>query len=706
MALVAVGVLAVATVGVFVVRAVTGSGGGASSPEAAIEDLLAALEEEDPVAALAAMDPDEVEALGDVYESAADRATAIGFAPDTTTLGGADIALSGVTYDVEEIGDGVSKVTISDGEADLTVTTGDLGDPTEPGLERPAAVDDEEPDDRIDGELTVDDLVVTNEDGDDEIDPFVVTVRRGGGWYVSPLYTAAQYAVEALGLDAPTLPPPDAGEGADDPEAAVRDLLVGAGDVDGEAIGDLAAGATGDAVRAYSGALEELVGRAGEDTSADIDVLETDVSDRAAGGQRVTVTRLEGTLSYTDEDGDDQVAEVTWDGTCLDVDVRRQDDEGSSGSMTDGDQEGRVATSDLCLTDGWEGFGIDSLSVVAVEEDGSWRIDPLATLTDYAAAIVPELDGDTILRVLDYPELAEPAASVAVGSPTEVDLNEAGYAVVTLDVEAGQGFTISTELEDGVDDELQAFLVTPDGEYESAFSLVEPDESGQYVLVLAKDGFSPSTASVRVSPLVRRDLVVGEAASGGIGQPGDIVEYSVDLEADAAYELMFNVPDLSYSVIDPDGRALDLIELDEGRASLVTDQAGTYGVRVDGGVEEATGSFRVNVVEVPPFVLGNGSSAEATGMILAPGDSQFIDFTVQGGAEVAIDVVPDDGAFDPVFLVGDPATNTELARFDSGGPGEPESVSFAPDEATTYRLEVQGADDTVGSFSVTAALIP
>ncbi|WCO65165.1 hypothetical protein PO878_11715 [Iamia majanohamensis] len=700
----AVGVLAVGAVGVLVVRAVTGGSGGASSPEAAVEDLAAALEEEDPVAALAAMDPDEVEALGDVYEQAAARAAAIGFAPGEATLAGVDVALSGVTYDVEELGDGVARVTITDGEADLTVDGGTLGDRTEAVLERQAEADGGDPDGDRDGELEAEDLVVTDDDGD-EVEPFVVTVERGGGWYVSPLHTAAQYAVDALGLDAPTFPAPDGGEGAADPEAAVMDLLVAAGDGDGEATGELAAGAGGEAVRAYAGALEGLVGRLGEDTSAEVDVLETEVAERDGGGRRVTITRLEGTLTYTDDDGEERRADVSWDGTCLDVETRSLQGDGEA--MTDDEEDAAtVATSDLCLTEGWERIGIDSLSVVVVEEDGGWRVDPLATLTDYADDVVPEVDGATVLRLLDVPELAEPTGSVAVGSPTDVELNDAGYAVLTLEATAGEAFTVSAELPDDVDDELQAFLVAPDGSALSAFDLVDPEESGEYLLVVGKDGFSAGTATVRTSRLVRRDLTVGEAASGGLGQPGDVVEYAVDLEADATYRLVYNQPDLLYSVVDPDGLSLELTEGDEdGTATFTTDEAGTHAVRVESGSDATTGAFRVNVVEVPPFVLGNGTSAEASGEVLAPGDSQFIDLTVQGGREVLVDVVADAPAFDPVFIVKDPATDTELRRFNSGGPGAGESVSFAPEETTTYRIEVQGSASTVGPFTLTAELV-
>ncbi len=697
-ALVAVGVLAVAAIGFFVVRAVTGGSGGAGSPEAAAEDLAAALEAEDPVAALATMNPDEVEALGDVYESAADRATALGFAPDEDALGGVDLALSGVTYQVDELGPDVSRVTISGGSADISVTRDELGGETDAVVERAAEVDDEEVDRTIEGELADEDLVITSEEGD-EVDPFLITVRRDGGWYVSPLFTAAQYAVDSFGLASPDLPPPDAGEGADDPEAAVVELLTGVGEADGPASGDLTAGEAGEVVRSYPGALEELVGRLGDDTSVDVTV-ETDAAEREAGGMAVTVTRIEGTLSYTDEDGDDRVADVVWDGTCLEVDDHAADD--GDATMSD-DEERDVASSDFCLTEGWAQTGVDALTVVAIEEDGGWRVDPLATLTDYAADIVPEISADTILRAVDYPELAEPTDSVAAGAAVDVDLNNAGFAVVTVDATAGEPFTVSADLGGDVDDEVQAFLVTPSGEYESAFSLIEPDESGEYLLVVGKDGWSTGTVSVRVSRLVRKDLEVGTAESGGLGQPGDIVEYSVDLDAEHPYELVYNDPDLDYAVIDAEGTALDLVELDEGTAAFTTGDAGTYAVRVDGGLDEVTGSFRVNVVEVEPFVLGNGTSPEATGEIAAPGDIQFIDLTIQGGQEVVVDLTPDDPAFDPVFIVKDPDTDTELRRFNSGGPGQAESVSFTPDETTSWRIEVQGSASTVGTFTLSAS---
>src|SRR5690606_507953 len=97
-------------------------------------------------------------------------------------------------------------------------------------------------------------------------------------------------------------------------------LLVAAGGLDGDAVGDLLADGTGGAVRSYAGALEEWVAEAADDASAEVDVLETEVTERDGGGRRVVIEELEGTVTWTDpDDGDEMTAEVVWDGTCLEV---------------------------------------------------------------------------------------------------------------------------------------------------------------------------------------------------------------------------------------------------------------------------------------------------------------------------------------------------------------------------------------------------
>jgi hypothetical protein len=699
-----VGGFAVAAVGFGVYRAVNGDRGGASSPEAAVEALAAAIEAEDPVAALATMNPEEVEALGEVYSSAAGRARRLGFAPRAKTFGGVEVTLDAITYSTEDIGPDAARVTITGGRADLAVDRRGLADATEAVLDR--SPDGEAEGDTLTGELAASDLAVQGDDG--TVPPFLVVVARPGGWYVSPLFTAAQYAVDTLGLAAPTLPPPDAGDGAADPEAAVRDLLVAAGGSNAAATGALATGEAGAVVRAHRRALEVWVGgELGTDTEATIDTLDTEVSGRDEGGRRVVVTALAGELTWN-EDDEEHRARVAWDGECLSIDTDRVAGDTGNKVAEGGDEvtEGGGDDDAFCLTESWGRFGVDDLAVVVAEDGGGWRVDPLATLADYAAEIVPELTETSVLRLLGYPELAEATAELAAGSPTTVALNDAGYAVANLDVRAGESFTVSArpEGDEGGDDAVDAFLVTPDGDQMSAYSRVEPESSGTYRLVVGHRGFSPGEVQLRVSNPVGRPLALDEATLGAVGRPDEVVDYTIDLDAERPYEITFDRPDLDVMVLDPDRREIELTELGDDASFFESTEGGAYVIRIDGGFDDATGSFQIGLREQDDLVLGNGTTNVAAGTITPAADAQFIGLTVLGGRTVVAEVVPHDGVLDPVVVIRDPSSDEEIQRVDEQGSGEAETVVFAPGVATAWRVEVQGADRTVGSFSVEVAL--
>lgn len=690
-ALVAVGALAVAAVGVFAVRALTGGGGGASSPEAAVEALADALEAEDPIAALDAMDPDEVRALGDVVESAADRAEELGFSPEDRTFGGVDLGLTGVRYQVAELGDGIARVTVEAGSARAEVDRRDLG-----GLTR-SVVDavTEEDGNALVGRFDAADLAIEDQDGD-AIEPFVVTVERDGGWYVSPLHTAAQYLVDAMGLADPDVPAPEPGEGAEDPEAAVRDLLVAAGEVDGDAVGDLVAGSAGPALRAYRGALEEWVGAQAEDVSAEVDSLETELSDRDGGGRRVVVTELEGTVTWTDpDDGEEASNRVSWDGECLTV-----GDPDELASEPEGDS---VEASSFCLTDGWARVGVEDLAVVVVEEGGTWRVDPLATVADYAAAMVPELDEALVLRALEVPEAAEPTATLGAGDPTTVELDQAGVAVLELDVATDDRFTITTEAEG--DQPVDAYLVDGAGEYQSAYDVVEAGDDADYTLVVYTDTWAPGEVTVAVNPVVEETIEPGDTVDGELETGAEVVEYAADLEADTSYVVDLEDDGFTVEVVDPDGIEVDVDDAEEAETvagSFTTGAAGTYRIRVDGGPERTSGTFSLTLEDPAPFVLGDGSTTAASGEITGPDDEQFIDLLVRGGEVVSVDVTTTDPAFDIVVILREPDDDSEIERFDDGGPGRGETIEFTPTEDRTWRISVQGKSDTTGTYRVEA----
>ncbi len=701
-ALVVVAVLAIGAIGVFVLRAVRGESGGASSPQAAVEDLAAAMEAEDPLAALEIMNPDEVELLTDVYTSAAERAEALGFSPEEKTLGGVEVGLKGVTYDVEEIGDGVSRVTLS-GSADVSYDRSGLGSLTDKVVAQRARADgDEDEGARGSSEVTAEDLTVEGEgDGEDDenvtVEPFVIAVERSGGWYVSPLYTAAQYAVDMLGLDAPTLPAPEAGDGAESPEAAVRELLVAVGAADATAAGNRLTEATGEIARAYSGAIEAWVAEdLSEDTSIEVTELETETRDREGGGETVVLKSVEATATWTGEDGEEQVR-VTWDGTCIrSVDPEEVGGEGEEGE--EGDEE-------FCLTENWKRFGVTELAVAVAEEDGGWRVDPVATLADYAEAILPKLTDTAILRLLNYPEVAEPTAEAGMGDATTVELNDAGYAVVSVAGQSGEPFTVTTTAE-GDDREIDAYLVAPDGSYQSAYSLIEPEEDGTYLLVIGAEDWAPGPVQVLIGGVTRRSIRLAEPASGEIEDEGEIVEYSVDLEADAGYELDFDNPDLEVQVLDPDGSSVTLSPVDDITSTFTAPLAGTYQIRVDGGFDRATGGFEVALYQTPDFTttnLANGEIEEPPFRfdLLDPA-TEFATFELQVREGVTVEVVatPEVGNMDLRILVKG-ADGDEVEFNDTGG-GDPETFTFEADaDIDTVEVEIYINNAVPGAFGVT-----
>ncbi len=467
LALLVVGVLALAAVGFAVVRAVSGGGGGASDPEEAVRDLAEAVVKEDPAAALAVMNPEEVRALGELYSDVEDRARALGYAPKGKALGGIDLRLSGLRYEVTELGDDVAKVTVTGGAIRYDVTRSRLGRQVNRVIERETASDGSDdvdepapkPEARYTGSVPVEDLAPPSEGGPAG-SPFLMAVKHGGGWYVSPMYTAAEYLVRAQDLPASRFKGVEPAEPtADSPEAAARALAKALAKVDTDAAVDQLSGAELLVLRSYRQALDEALNRLLDDNDverprAEVDTVALDTRPLDDGEARVDITKVTGTARWTDADGD-QRADFDWDGRC--PSISREDDE---------DRE-------LCITVDTRRFGITRAFVVATEEDGGWRISPVATLLRYGRQVLPKLDANLVSRVLGVPDTVEPTGTAAVGEPFDAKLNDAGFAVYDLEVQADEPFTVSAP--DISDDEATfTYVVDDQGRIRSSFEPLEP----------------------------------------------------------------------------------------------------------------------------------------------------------------------------------------------------------------------------------------
>lgn len=219
------GVFALLLVMVFVVRGMNGQGTGASSPEDLVEKLQNAVNKEDPAAVLALLDPDELPTLGDLFETAVrnlDKTQDIDIDGARAAL---DLEVHDLDYETTALGAAgdYAKVTFHAGRTDWQTDPGKLPD----AIKAKAREDGDELPEPESGTVNVEDLQVSNDDGD-VLDPFFVLVKTGGRWYVSISMTAGEYAVTVAGLPGGDFDQSGSGPStAHSPEEAVRQFIDG-----------------------------------------------------------------------------------------------------------------------------------------------------------------------------------------------------------------------------------------------------------------------------------------------------------------------------------------------------------------------------------------------------------------------------------------------------------------------------------------------
>jgi hypothetical protein len=267
----------------------SGGEGGADSPEDAVRALVTAVAQEDVIGALDVIVPEEGAPLRRAIETTTSEAARVGLldpSVDLGGLGGLDLNLTDLQLDTEILEDGLAVVLVTSGliSADFDPTTFPFG---------PVAVD------AFGGELRDGRTVL--EIGDGVGSPMVATVERDGRWYVSPTFTAAEYARRSAGLEFPA-PSAASPTGADSPHEAVSALYdrLLAFDLPGAL--DMVAGGDGAALVRYSPlwlprATEALERAAADGSSVRISGLE--LAEEGSGDRRVlrpTAYVLEGTM--------------------------------------------------------------------------------------------------------------------------------------------------------------------------------------------------------------------------------------------------------------------------------------------------------------------------------------------------------------------------------------------------------------------------
>lgn len=609
--LVGLGVVAALTVGALAVLALRG-GGGASSPEGAVRRLARAIDAEDPVAVAAALAPEEVGGLADVLAQAEDRVGELGLGPDDDPLAGVDLTVDRLGLQTEELGDDVAKVTALSGRLGWSL------DPDVVGATGSALAGGE-----TSGSVAADELSA----------PYLLTVQRDGGWYVSLTYTVAEHVVDELGLAGPDFDGPDGDprRAADTPEDAVRELIEAVGSVDvADAAAVLPAGEWG-ALLPYQDAVEELFGP--DEGGGDVAVTDLDatVHELDGGAMRVEVVGARGTY----RDGFGQEAGWTASGWCVTADGF----DGSSEPVCPLDPDtyvGRALTPTA------------SPSVVVLPERGGWVVSPLRTVLGHVAAVLPDLDVDVLVTLLGRPDLVPTSGEAPFGTVEQVPLGPAGVTTWTFTPERDLELVASADPDASI---AVVGTASGGGAHFGGRSGIAVVAGETYTVVISREerrGDAP--VSVNLGAVERRDL--GEVALAGTidealtaAGPVHRTTFTVDRARRARLDVGgAGAGDAAVSLASDDGRVCGA----EDRCSFVPGTTYTLTTEAVGVVAEDGLEVSVGFADQAAAPEGDGDEAtvdgetSVSGLLVDETDRAVHSLVVPDGLTVVVTIRADE----------------------------------------------------------------
>ena len=395
-----VGAVAVLVAGAFAVRAVTGSDGGAESPEAAAQAFFDAIADEDMIGAMDAVLPGEQEAFRQPlidFVSELRRLEVAGEDADAAAVAGIDIEFPELSFTEQPTNvEDITNVEV-DGRAAVTVD----------GSALPV------------GDLLLDAMggrdVLDEADtfeGDDDIEDYVfTTVRDGGGWYVSLGYTVAERARWGDGDpgDGPDIPTPEAAvraQGGETPEDGMDLLLDAVEDFDLEGMIAVLDPNEFEALHRYAPLFLDDAQRELNALIDDAGGIEWSIDDReysvAVDGDSARLTLSAATLSLQAQGME---IEVEYGDDCLRVsgsDMETQEfcaDDIADGNEVPALDEFGLPTEELTalgevVADAFSDF--EGAGITMTKVDGEWFVSPLRTMSDTFLSVMRALDRDEI----------------------------------------------------------------------------------------------------------------------------------------------------------------------------------------------------------------------------------------------------------------------------------------------------------------------
>lgn len=398
------GLAALLGVTLLAVSALSG-GGGAGSPEEAVQRLADAIDGEDPLAAVDVISPDEVRTLRASVDAAGARAAEMQLVESAgEPLAGLDLSVGPLELEAVPLAPGFAKVVVQ-GEIESATVRDDFSP-----LIQQAGVESSQ------ASITLAELSPA------DVPPFLVTVERDGSWYVSAAYTVLEYIREANGLS-----PADLGSGraaalgADSPEDAARGVVEALAANDWESLFSLA---PPDEIPVYD--YRVPLGELLADAQTDFTVDEL-TANAQVDGDHATVT-MSGSGSYFDS-SDERRRPWKLEGECLRV------------------SDGRYASA-FCLGDrGLLPFslyydsptGSSTVQIETVQRDGRWFVSPVGTALTHLDRWIANFDERTLRSLLGTAQQLPPDGSFVLGEPVTFQSEGYGLAhVYTFEGEAGQ----------------------------------------------------------------------------------------------------------------------------------------------------------------------------------------------------------------------------------------------------------------------------
>lgn len=449
-ALVVVVVVAlIATAGFVVNRLLVSKVGGATSATGAVERLVDALEGKDWTALGLVLPPDETYQLAGLFRDSGELEEKLGGSTDSVEdqLDGVRIDVSDLSLSTDDVGTDLTKVSIDRATVRLEIdqkTTESLADlipDVDPGgvgkLTVEVSIDGPQITYEVSSGSDLDSGTETMVVGGNEQAPFLMSVKRDGGWFVSPMFTAAQYAAEGAGWETADASSSDVT--FDSPEEAVTgfaEALVETIETsDVNHLADAMGGVEARLLRTYAPGINEELGAdpdfsLGPGTRATVRDTDYRVTPGENGQARITIENIGLTIR-----SEGRRAEIDFDGDCVRV-------------VEDGERG-----DDTCLSDRGDfatrlygAFG----HLVAVPADGGWKVSPVATYFDWigiAQRQLAGLDADLLkaLVKMDFSGVLERTSDgeIGVGDEVTVDIapvSQAIYAGVgVIDPEPSSG---------------------------------------------------------------------------------------------------------------------------------------------------------------------------------------------------------------------------------------------------------------------------